>query len=333
MNVIAGSARKIRHRLHNLSKSKENQMDFFRIIAPSGGHTGDIDILGVEAVVVEIVEIVAVSLVLMLVMRLLPEAVAKYGWWGLLKRLGSCSARPKTTTNRVSASLASGAPREETKKVTAAESATSQGVPSPTPAVTSVSEPSTTKATGSNVATDVNLDSLLDEFYDEEDLMDDAFISTLSGTAKSADAPVETLTVGSTAPAQNAMSPPTPAASAPNQSTSDVDAALAKKMMRCFQPPSSKTSKAKVSEVSSNAALKEAPTSQAKPSAVMEAPAQPAKPSAPKEVAPVRAQPTKPVLAANDHDVDLDDVFDELQTTDEALQEALLDATLAASAA
>jgi hypothetical protein len=144
----------------------------------------------------------------------------------------------------------------------------------------------------SSVAPPVDLDAVFDEFCDEETLMDEAFVSSIiAPTTEKAAAPITQKPVA----AKQADLPP----SAPSREESE----LAKKMMRGFAACDERTK--------GNVASKAAESVDKAPKRYEDA-AAPVAPDVVKKVAAPAA-------------VDLDAVFDELETTEEALSDALLD--------
>ncbi|CUG83852.1 membrane-associated protein, putative [Bodo saltans] len=284
--------------------------DFFQIVSVEtlGGSDQILAVrhAGYFFVLIEVILALFVLVVACVAVAVLPSISALGGVSVFLKKRQSTSVairqRPAVAANEVPKSEPStpAAPKPEVVSPTVVPIPVERTAPiepavhkpSPPLVVTPTTAAPAQKTTPS--APMVDLDAVFDEFCDEETLMDEAFVNSIIAPAAESDKPQAPTTVkAATVAAQKAA---TPASTSTRE-----DSELAKKMMRGFA--ANNDSKKKVVAA---APAEERPTKKYEDVVAPQAPAVAKKPM--------------PQAA-----VDLDAVFDELETTEEALNDALLD--------
>jgi hypothetical protein len=281
-------------------------LDFFRIVSVETAGTNQVIAVhhvGYVFVLIEVILALAVVIVACVAAAVLPSISALGGVSAFLKKRQLSAPVQRYSSVSDDSPRAAAVEPGAAKPVDAAPAVPAEPtrIP-PTPAFenleevkelrtpASVAPASPQKA--SSVAPPVDLDAVFDEFRDEETLMDEAFVSSIiAPTTEKVAAPIIQKPV---ATKQADLSP-----SAPSREESE----LAKKMMRGFAARDERTK--------GNVASKAAESVDKAPKRYEDA-AAPVAPDVVKKVAAPAA-------------VDLDAVFDELETTEEALSDALLD--------
>jgi hypothetical protein len=306
--------------------------DFFRIVSAEmvGANISDISEAGLMHALLEVVVVVALAGICgSVAAAVLPSIMELGGIMPFLRRAAAArtsvplhrphaSEAPKKSRSLVSertsassvttadskAALLSSTPNRivESQPVVNRPAATSAETPDATPVADDVPRP---PAAG---APHVDIDAVLDEFCDEEDLMDEAFVTSIVGS------PVGAVESRPVAPATAKSRPP-----AEKANPTKEDAELAKRMMKAFAVPDKKTSRHPPQRSHPNHAAHPMHPPPTVPHPKFEAVA------APKTVSGTKVtQPSAKKVA-----VDLDAVFDEFEMTEEALNDALLDAIVA----
>lgn len=283
-------------------------MNFFRIVETQSTAVGAVtrvSELGLFSVAAELFAAVAFGVALIVAVRILPSMFVK-GVANVIhsSRLSTRHASPPPASAVKSAVVPSAVVNENDL---AAESKKTPSL-SQCPDVASAPLKGTTAATtqppessevvsSSNMAASpqhVDIDALLDQFCAEEELMDDAFVDSVVSRGSHHTAP----STAAEAPKPCKQQSTTSVAAerrTTKEASLDVDPALARRMMRAFNDP-----KVGTADASKN-------------------------PNAPSQS---QQQPVGSVhiKSVHHHHVNLDDVFDEFQSTEELLDEALLDA-------
>lgn len=340
-------------------------MDFFQIVSSEAAGTARASVHEAQAiyVVFELLVMVGVCVLLAVVALIAPTAWELGSLSAVLHRMEVSKRQLPQRSNAHAPGDAPPSTKGATASVVAPTvsppTAAAQTTPSPAP-VTTVA-PATPAAEPHKL---VDLDAVLDEFCDEEELMDDAFVTAIATQGPTHAATKHKAAVALAPTEHGGGGSKTKAAPTTNKpAADDVDAELAKRMMRGFKPKQTThhatttpghekrvhdaparhvdgTQHAPAATGTDAAADRrhahevervDAAHSSKHPSAAhIATPPHPAAQVSKDTKAPHTTVP-KATAACSKPPVDLDAVFDELQGADDVLNEALLDSVVSAT--